>query len=146
MGSHGKKCAVALGVLLLRCAAAADLSFPPVMAGIWELKATRTLPSGEVQQWTRTARYCEYPDRLFEGYWGLAALRKAGCHFTSARVSDDTYKVTSMCEIQGGQLASTQSLVTLRGDSEFDMRVEVQEGVRRYGATELGRRIGNCED
>lgn len=132
--------------LCLSSAGADESRFPPIVPGIWKVQATRVLPSGEVQKWTRTARYCDDPRRLFEGYWGLAKLQKFGCRYTAAPLSEDGYQITSVCEIEGGRMVTSKSMVTLRSSAEFEMHVELLEGSGSFHASVLGHRIGNCKN
>ncbi len=133
-------------LVFLGSAAADESRYPPIMPGVWTVQATRVLPGGEVQKWTRTARYCDDPRRLFEGYWGLGKLQKAGCQHTAAAVSENEYQVTSVCEIEGGRRVTSKSTVALRSGAEFEMHVELLEGSGSFHASVLGHRVGDCKN
>jgi hypothetical protein len=123
---------------------AAESEFPPVRGGLWELQAVRVLPSGKSQKWTMQTRYCQDAGLMFQGYWGLGILDKAGCRFESTKLSDNRYRITSECMVRRAGKATSEGTVTLSGDDAFELEMDVQEGKRRYHATERGRRLGDC--
>jgi hypothetical protein len=133
-------------VLCFVCRAAGGSDFPPIEPGVWKVEATRTLPNGETQKWTRTGKYCEFPLRVFEGYWGVAKLRKSGCVYSGVRISAELYQVDTLCEISGGRTASAKSMVTLSSGRAFEMQVEHHEGEALYRASVTARRVADCKD
>jgi hypothetical protein len=136
-------CGAAL-LLGVGCADATEPQFPPLRGGLWELQSVRGLPSGKSQKWTQQSRACPDANLLFQGYWGLGILEKAGCRFESTQLPDNRYRIASECMVRGVGRATSEGTVTLSGDEAFDLDIHVQEGKRRYHATQHGRRMGDC--
>jgi Protein of unknown function (DUF3617) len=120
--------------------------WPPVKPGLWELKSQRTLPNGKTQSWTRTSKQCHDPSGLFRGYWGLGILEKAGCRYQAAQLSGKTFSVASRCVVRGVGISTSEAIVTVHGDDEFDMQVHVDEGSRQYRARQAGCWIAECSE
>ena len=133
-------------VLLLSASSSRDgqapVQWPPVRAGLWELRSQRTLPNGTTQSW-RT-KSCRAASNLFHGYWGLGVVEKAGCRYEAIPVSAGRYRVRSRCVVRGVGESTGESIVTLHGDTAFDMDVLITEGSRRYRATQTGCRVATC--
>lgn len=125
---------------------ASSLEWPPTKRGIWELKANRKLVGGKAQSWSRTTRQCIDPSLMFRGYWGLGSVDKAGCQFESQKLPNGGFKITSKCPMRHNGISTSEALVTLRGDSEFEMQVNVTEGKKQYVGDEAGRRVKDCDD
>lgn len=125
---------------------AGDSLFPNVKRGVWELSAARTLPDGKVESWNLTVNHCRDESRLFQGYWGLGIVERAGCRYKFSRISADGYKIDSECAVRGVDKAVSEATVVVTGDSAFEMDVTVHEGPRRYRATESGRWVGDCAE
>jgi hypothetical protein len=134
----------AAALLFLIQGAAADVVFPKIRSGIWELTAVRTLPNGKVQTWKQNVRECRQVGSPFQGYWGLGIVEKRGCAFESTEKPDGTYKISSKCAVRGPGVASSEATVRLIGDDAFEMVVDVLEGRRHYHATQIGRLTGAC--
>jgi hypothetical protein len=133
-----------LAISLCASAATAELGFPAVRAGVWELHAERVLPNGKSQRWTRKAEYCRDPKLIFQGYWGLGSVERAGCRFESTELTGNQYRVTSECMIRGVGRVESDARITVTDDTAFELEVDVREGPQHYRATERGQRIGDC--
>src|SRR5438128_777077 len=118
--------------------------WPPVKPGLWELKSQRTLPNGKTQSWTGTSKQCHDPSGLFRGYWGLGILEKAGCRYQAAQLSARTFRVASRCVVRGVGIATSEAIVAVHGEGDFDMQVHVDEGSQHYRARQAGCRIAEC--
>jgi hypothetical protein len=132
-----------LAISLCASTATAELGFPAVRAGVWELHAERVLPNGKSQTWTRKAEYCRNPKLIFQGYWGLGSVGRAGCRFESSELTGNQYRVTSECMIRGVR-AESDARITVTDDTAFELEVDVREGRQHYRAIERGQRIGDC--
>jgi hypothetical protein len=120
--------------------------WPPIAPGKWKLDVTRLLPDGKKQEWHRTANQCSRTDWLFRTYYGLGVVEKSGCRFRAAKLSENSFEVTSECDIRGIGLAKSTSRVSLNGPKQFVVEVQVMEGQHQYRVTETGKQVGDCRN
>ena len=77
-------------------------------------------------------------------HWGLGILEKAGCRYQAAQLSARTFRVASRCVVRGVGIATSEAIVAVHGEGEFDMQVHVDEGSQQYRARQAGCRIAEC--
>ncbi len=125
-------------------ATAAAQDWPPIIRGVWHVRAVRTSSNGKVERWERTVRRCEDPTILFQGYWGTGRLDRAGCQFDAAKTSSNTYRISSECMLIGGTKSLGIGVAMLNDDRRFHWTVRVTEGRIHNSAIEEGKWLSRC--
>jgi hypothetical protein len=118
--------------------------WPQVKPGIWEIEEQSLGSNGKSKQWTGKMSQCHDPIGLFQGYWGKGIVERGGCRFQSTKVSDAKFKVTTECMVRHVGVATSEAVVTLKGDRAFVMKVSHREGRRTTTIDQTARWRSAC--
>lgn len=122
------------------CVAASAPELPELKPGMWELM-------GVVDGRPIEGRKCASPSRdiLEEN----AVLERAGCRISPIERAGNRYTFQSDCEMKtrsGRVLRSSRtSVLTVDGDSHYQLRVRGMTNRRPVAETVTGRRTGDCD-
>jgi hypothetical protein len=132
-------------VLISRMSIASEFSdeWPAFHLGIWESVSKRKLPSGKIETWTSRRKVCNHPRSMFFGYWGLKQVRVGGCAFESKKLSDNTYRLRTRCDVKGG--GESEGILTVRSEDAYELTITTKEGKRVTQGSKTGHRVGDCE-
>jgi hypothetical protein len=79
---------------------------------------------------------------MFWGYWGTREVGIGGCSFDSRKISQDTYRIVTKCDVRGG--GESESILTMKSADEFELTVTTKEGGKVFRGQETGHRVGEC--
>jgi hypothetical protein len=120
----------------------AGSEWPPLRLGVWERSSTKTLPSGKTKTWTHRRAICHDTRTMFWGYWGTREVGIGGCAFDSRKISQDTYRIVTKCDVRGG--GEGEAILTMKSADAFELTVTTKEGGKVIRGQEAGRRVGEC--
>ena len=138
--------ALIVGVVLgSRLSSAEDVAneWPALRLGIWESVSKRTLPSGKTKTWKGRLPVCHQPRSLFWGYWGLKEVGIGGCAWESKKLSDNTYRLRTRCDVKGG--GESEGVLTVKSEDAYELTITTKEGKQITHGSEIGHRVGDCE-
>lgn len=119
--------------------------WPVLETGTWQLESTRILPGGRTQHWNETVSQCSDARALLAGYWGLGIVERAGCRQFSAKSNPTRFKIVSECMVRHIGKATSEAIVTVKSQDDFEVDVRVTEGKKKYRASQSGHRLSACD-
>lgn len=129
--------------LLAACALpafAAD-ELPVFRAGLWEFR--RSVDSGDGKPATLTNQKCANPTEDMQKK--SESMMAAGCKPTPITRRGNLYSFSLKCNLQGVDVQS-KSVITVEGDSAYQVDAESKQGSRTTREQLFARRIGNCPE
>jgi hypothetical protein len=119
--------------------------WPAVKQGVWSIEGT-LVQKGKKKKWKATTRRCDDASTLFQGYWGRGKAEKNDCLFQSTKLAGSKFEIIGECLVEQNDVVKSESTVTMKGDSAFQMEVHFQQGKVSAKAKETGRWVSACTD
>ena len=131
-------------VLSFRISSAEEFSdeWPALRLGVWEIVSKRALPSGKTETLKYRRKICNHPRSMFFGYWGFKQVGIGGCAFESKKLSNDSYRLRTRCDVKGG--GTSEGILTVKSEDSYELTMTTKEGKRVTQGSKTGHRVGDC--
>jgi hypothetical protein len=118
--------------------------WPKIAKGEWQMTSLVSMGAQKPKKSTEKAHACTDPSWLFAGYWGPGIVEQGGCQFSSWRISDNHYKIASICMVRRVGAAHLTGTVVVENADNFQMEAELVEGTKHIRIVQTGHRISDC--
>lgn len=132
--------AVLLAATLVTGRVAAD-DWPALRAGMWEFSRTIETPGASGKPQDIQKKDCTNPTDDMKKQNDM--LTKAGCKFSPVVRAGNTYTFSATCTMQGAS-GTSKSVLTVQGDSAYEIRVDSDFGGKKTHEVLRAKRTGDC--
>lgn len=80
---------------------------------------------------------------MFWGYWGLKEVGVGGCEWESKKLSNNTYRLRTRCDVKGG--GESEGILTVKSEDAYELTITTKEGKRVTQGSRTGHRVGDCK-
>lgn len=126
-------------VLAAAAAVCQAQELPNFRKGLWEF--SRTIDGGAGKAQAISTKKCTSPTDDMRKQNEM--LTKAGCKFSAAAKSGNSFSFTSQCSI-GGVSGQSKSVISVESDSAYKLNVESQQGAVSTKELLVAKRIADC--